>query len=418
MSVASPSPANSDLALRNQTRALASRRLFPGRMKAFDGLGLDLVVGKSEGFRIWDLDGREFLDLDLSGIHNFGHRHPKLLAALENGLQHTDMGHPLFARTSQAVLADRLAKATGLDYAIIAPSGTEANDIAIRSARRTTGRRKIVSCRYGYHGAAGLSGAAGSPTAAASFLCDYPAEFLTVEPNDYDAIEMLVSGGDIAAVMLEPVTQAAGYPEAPGDFWTRLQAVCRAHGTLIILDEIVTGLCKTGRYWGFQHFDVQPDILVVGKALSGGLYPVTACILSDKAGAWLEDDLFGYGGSFAGSELGCIVANAVLDLCEDPATLSNVDEMAVYFAEGLKTIASRDTQLESFTQLGLLYALHLKDDESMFPAMARLFKNGVLSIVAAYSPRSASVLIRPGLFVDKAYCDEALNRIEAALRHP
>lgn len=400
----------------DQTVEAARQHLFPGRIDAFQSLGMDLVMGRREGYRVWDVDGRDYLDLDLSGIHNVGHRHPEVVAALEHGVKDLDIGHPFFAKPAQGELAKKLTESAGLQYAVFTPSGTEANEVAIRTARRHTGRRKIVSCNSGYHGATGLAAAAGNPEGAASFNSDYPDEFFTVDPVNIKQIRDVLQAGDVAGLILEPVTQAAGYPLPEPDYWPEVQALCHRYGTLLIVDEIVTGLGKTGRLWGCEHFTIHPDIMVIGKALSGGLYPIAACLISGKVGGWLREDLFGYGGSYAGSELGCVVANRVFDLSSSPETLSHVESIANHFANGVDSLVERVPELVSYRQLGLLFALDFSEKDAMFKVMGACFQNGVIINVAASSPNHASVIVRPGLFVDEAFCAETLARMESALK--
>ncbi len=402
-------------ALHEETEALAREHLFPARLEIFHSMGMDLVMGRREGYRVWDVDGRDYLDLDLSGIHNLGHRNPELVATLHDALEMADIGHPFFARPAQADLAAKLAGSIGLQYAVFTPSGTEANEVAIRTARRHTGRRKIVSCNSGYHGATGLAAAAGNPGGAASFYSDYPNEFLTVDPVNIEQVEALLKVGDVAGLILEPVTQAAGYPMPPPGYWEEVQALCGRYGTVLIIDEVVTGLGKTGCLWGCEHFRIQPDVMVVGKALSGGLYPIAACLISNEVGGWLREEMFGYGGSYAGSELGCIVAAKVLELSSSETTLRHVHKIGEYFAGSLRGLQEKYPHLRDFTQLGHLFALHFTDENAMLRGMGACFEHGLIVNVAASSPRHASILVRPGLFVDKPYCDEVIERLDKAI---
>ena len=147
--------------------------LMPNRVEAWTGAGVPLVIGRREGYRLWDVDGRELQDLHLNGgTYNLGHRHPEMLAAMAEALETLDVGNHHFPSEARGRLAESLARHTPgeLHYAVFTPSGSEANDVAIKSARHATGRRKIVSLEAGYHGASGLSGAAGDDANAAYFL--------------------------------------------------------------------------------------------------------------------------------------------------------------------------------------------------------------------------------------------------------
>src|SRR3990172_9320762 len=143
---------------------LSARHVCPNRVASLGALGVDLVIGRREGYRIWDLDGRELLDYHLNGgVFNLGHRNPELVAALRDALDTLDVGNHHFPSVARAELAAALARVApgGLRYAVFAPSGSEAIEVALKTARRATGRRRVVSLRKGYHGITGLALAAG-----------------------------------------------------------------------------------------------------------------------------------------------------------------------------------------------------------------------------------------------------------------
>jgi acetylornithine/succinyldiaminopimelate/putrescine aminotransferase len=171
---------------------------MPNRVDTFGAMGVDLVIGKREAYRIWDMDGHELLDFHFNGgTYNVGHRNPHFLEILRKALETLDIGNHHFASGARANLAEQLAAATGLHYALFTPSGSEANDMAIKSARRFTGRRKIVAVDAAYHGRSGLSGVAGDDSAAKYFNSDYPDEFLRV-PFDDLALEKVEAAIKVA----------------------------------------------------------------------------------------------------------------------------------------------------------------------------------------------------------------------------
>ncbi|MEM6582589.1 MAG: aspartate aminotransferase family protein [Pseudomonadota bacterium] len=405
---------SSDARIREETLRNARAHLFPGRISAFEKVGLSLVIGRAEDYRFWDVDGREFLDLDLvGGLYNLGHRNPDLVKVVREVMEHSDMGQPFFPGVAQADLAARLAQSSNLQYTVFTPGGTEANDIAIRSARRHTGRRKVVSCGTGYHGAAGLAGAAGNAATANSFLSDYPGEFVNVTVNDLTELESALTHGDVAALVLEPATNASGYPDMSPGYFENARKLCDKHGTVLIMDEVVTGLGRTGHLWGFQKLEIQPDVLVIGKGLSGGLYPIGAAVLSKDVGSWLEVELFGYGASFAGSEIGCALAAAVFEKCSSRDTLNRINQTATYFLDGLKKIQSRHDKVRHIRKFGALFGLEMREGISNFELMSALFSQGVFANIAGYT--ESVVNLKPGLLADESFCDEALERIDRAV---
>lgn len=393
---------------------LAREYLFPNRIDSFDALGVDLVIGRREGYRFWDLDGRELMDLHLNGgTYNLGHRHPDLLDALLTSLQTADVGNHHFANPERALLAEQLAVATGLKYSVFTPGGAEANDVAIRSARRYTGRRRIVALEQGYHGRSGLSGAAGNPDNARFFNSDYPGEFTTVPFNNLDAMESTLRQGDVAAVIMETIPATAGFPIPDDDYLPGVRALCDRHGALYIADEVQTGLGRTGELWAVACWGVQPDILITGKGLSGGLYPVSAAVLSAEVGGWLAEDGWGYVSTFGGAEPGCAVGRAALRLSASTATLAGVRETADYLRAGLEDIRERRPFLTGINQKGLVIGLRFDDPHGGMRMSGALFQKGLWAMFASFD---RSVLqFKPGLLVDRNFCDEALSRLDDTL---
>ena len=395
---------------------LAHEYLIPGRVETFLGLGIPLVVGRREGYRFWDIDGHELMDFHLNGgTYSLGHRHPAIVQALDAALQTLDIGNHHFPSPARAELAEKLAAHTpgDLHYTVFASGGSEAVDVAIKSARRFTGRRKVVSMASGYHGHTGLSGAAGDDANARYFVSDYPAEFVKVPFNDLDAMRAALQGGDVAAVILETIPATCGFPVPADAYLPGVASLCREFGTLYIADEVQTGRGRTGWLWGVEAWGVEPDILVTGKGLSGGMYPVAAAVLRKDVGRWLTDNGWGHVTTFGGAEPGCMVGSRVLDLCRDPQTLAHVAEISDYLHAGLADIRSRLGYLKEIRRKGLVMGLVFDAPLGGVQMMSALFARGIWAIVAGFD---RSVLqFKPGLLIDRAYCDEALARFESAL---
>lgn len=391
------------------------RHVNPARVAVLQALGMDLVAARSEGYRVWDFEGREFLDLDLrAGVYNLGHRNPEIVSALLHALERSDMGFALFPGQHQAALAEKLATSAQLWNVLFAASGTEANDMAIQVARRCTGRRRVLSCASGYHGATGLSSVAGNPAFAEKFNSDSPGEFATFPLNGLEALEHELRKDDVAAVIIESSCNAAGYPETTPSFWSDLRALCDKHGTALVLDEIVTGLGRSGQAWGFQKVGVKPDIAVTAKGLSGGVYPIAAVMLSEDYAAWLQEDYAGFAGTYAGGELACAVGLAALELSTSEETLANVNKVAAIFGDGLKDLCTRYAWVRGVRQFGLLFAIEIDGEDAGLPLIKALYDRGVLTFPAANAGNVVNLKL--GHLVDEAFCTEALGRIEAALK--
>ena len=391
------------------------RYLYPGRVERMLDGGIDFVPGRREGYRYWDVDGRELLDLHLNGgTFNLGHRNPELCRILADGLADWDIGNHHFGSAPKAALAEALVKSApgSMQYVVLTSSGSEAIDVAIKSARRATGRKRIVALNAGYHGRTGLSGAAGDDEAARYFLSDKPGEFIKVPFNDLDAMRHALSDRDVAAVLMETIPATSGFPLPDDNYLPGVKALCEQFGSLYVADEVQTGLGRTGRLWAVEHWNLQPDILVTGKGLSGGLYPIAAAVLSEPAGRWLNDNGWGHVSTFGGADLGCLVASRVLQICSDPATLANADRQADYLLSGLQTLAERFPFLEEIRHKGLVMALKFADQATGLGMMRALYENGIWALVAGFD--QSVIQFKPGLLVDREYCDEVLVRVENA----
>ncbi|MFN8125657.1 MAG: aminotransferase class III-fold pyridoxal phosphate-dependent enzyme [Candidatus Nanopelagicales bacterium] len=392
-----------------QVLELAEKYVCPDRVRFLQGAGIDLVVGRREGYRLWDMGGRELLDLHLNGgVYNLGHRHPRIVAALIEGVATYDIGNHHFPSSQRALLARDLVTATpGMRYAVFAAGGGEAIDLAIKSARRATGRTRIVSAHDAYHGHTGLALAVGDQGAAHSFLSE-SADVTRVPFNDPDAVEAALAAGDVAAVILETVPATAGFvPPLPG-YLTAVRDACTRTGTLFIADEVQTGLGRSGSLWAISAQDVVPDALVTGKGLSGGVYPIAATLLGERAGGWLEEDGWGHISTFGGAELGCVVAREVLSLTQQ--LLPAVPGLAERWGQGLADLRERHSGwLTGVRQTGLIIGLEFAHEVGGMLMTRMLYDEGVWAMFAGFDRRVLQ--LKPGLLLD----GEDIDRVLAAL---
>jgi acetylornithine/succinyldiaminopimelate/putrescine aminotransferase len=402
---------------RAELLALAERHLCPDRVRTMTSLGVDIVMGRREGYRIHDVDGRSWLDLHLNGgVFNLGHRNPELVAALVAALDELDIGNHHFPSVERALLADALVESTpGMRYAVFASGGGEAIDLALKSARRATDRRRIVSAVSSYHGHTGLALAAGDRPTAEAFLATGPdQEFPQVPFNDLDAMARALATAPTAAVILETIPATMGFvPPAPG-YLAGVRALCDEHGALMIADEVQTGLGRTGTLWAIGQHGVVPDILVTGKGLSGGLYPIAATLLNERAGAWLETDGWGNISTFGGAEVGCRVARAVLEITSRPATQDNVAALTATFADGLADVAARYPQwLVEVRQAGLVIGLRFAHPLGGMLMTRACHGAGIWAMYAGFD---RSVLqFKPGLLLTPGEAQETLARLDGAI---
>jgi acetylornithine/succinyldiaminopimelate/putrescine aminotransferase/Ser/Thr protein kinase RdoA (MazF antagonist) len=299
-----------------------------------------------------------------------------------------------------------------MQYVVYTPSGSEANDVAIKSARWATGRSKVVALAAGYHGSTGLSGAAGNDETARYFGSDDPLHFVKVPFNDLAAMEGALRNRDVALVMMETIPATSGFLLPEEDYLPGVKALCERYGTLFLADEVQTGLGRTGRPWAIEAYGVEPDMLVTGKGLSGGLYPIAAVVMTERCGSWLREKGWGHVSTFGGSDLGCHVAIKALAMSMAESTLENVSRMAGYLRDGLDKIMARFPFFCGIRQMGLVMGLQFDSDTTSYLMMKALYENGIWAIVAAFD--ETVIQFKPGLLIDTAFCDEVLARFERA----
>ncbi|NHN91635.1 class-III pyridoxal-phosphate-dependent aminotransferase [Acetobacter sicerae] len=389
----------------------------PDKTRFWQSVDVPLVIGKREGYVLTDVDGHELIDVHLNGgTYNLGHRNPDLIAALTDALQYFDIGNHHFPSPSRTALAMKLLKLSGEPFERVAyaTSGSEAIDLAIKSARYATKRRRIISIRKAYHGHTGLAVATGDERFSQLFLADRPEEFVQVPFNDLDAMQAALKAEPAAAVIMETIPATYGFPlPAPG-YLAEIRRMCDEAGTLYIADEVQTGLMRSGALWAVSRQDVRPDILVTSKGLGGGIYPFGALLLTKQASGWLEQDGFAHMSTFSGSEVGCYVANAVLDLTTSPETVTNVQAIIAQFAAGLAGIRSRHADwFVGIRQEGLIIGLEFATAEGAKPVMRELYKRGVWAIFSTLDPRVLQ--FKPGLLLQSGQVDDILQRLEDAI---
>ncbi len=395
---------------------LFSRHVSSGKVAFFESAGIDFALGRREGLYLWDIqDEREVIDCHCNGgVFNLGHRNPQVIEALTRSLQELDIGNHHLISQQRAILARRLAQlAPGdLPYTVFGVGGGEAIDLAIKVARGYTRRGKVISAKGGYHGHTGLALAAGDEKYRAPFGPPAPG-FVQVPFNNVQVLEQTVDG-DTAAILLETVPATYGMAVPDEGYFPQVRALCDRTGALLIVDEVQSGLGRTGRLWAIEHFAVEPDIMVIGKGLSGGVYPITATCFRDELEVVFQQDPFIHVSTFGGAEVACPVALRVLEISADPAFLSHVREMAGVFAAGFAELAQKHPEvLVGLRQLGLMMGIEMVN-EYCGPLFTRAaYGNGLLSVYANNDPRVAQLL--PPLIIDRSLAEVVLERVDRTL---
>ena len=389
----------------------------PDKTRFWQKAGIDLVIGRREGYFLYDMSGRRLIDLHLNGgTYNFGHRHPELMETLKSALDYFDIGNHWFPSVARTALAEALVKVSpGMAYAVFAPGGAEAVDIAIKSARYATQRRKIVSIIKGYHGHSGLAVATGDERFTKIFLSGQPETFIQVPFNDIDAMDQALKSNDCAALIMETIPATYGFPMPKEGYLTACKALCEKHGAMYIADEVQTGLMRTGHMWGWQAYGVQPDIMVTAKGLSGGLYPISACLLNDKAGGWLHEDGAAHISTTGGAELGCVVAHKVIEMLQRPEIVTNVQTVTDFMAGMMREMMARHGDIfTGVRQKGVILGLEFFNHPEGAVGVSRaLYEHGVWAIFSSLDKRVLQW--KPGVLLTPETCLDIMERFEAAM---
>jgi acetylornithine/succinyldiaminopimelate/putrescine aminotransferase len=403
----------------SKTEVLERAKTFwnPDKTQFWIDAGVDLVIDRREDYFLWDMSGRRLIDMHLNGgTYSIGHRNPEVIQALSEGMQHFDVGNHHFPSVARTALAQRLVETAPPSITKVAfgSGGGEAIDIALKSARHATQRRKIVSIVKAYHGHTGLAVATGDDRFAKMFLADRPDEFVHVPFGDVDAMAQALSGNDVAAVIMETIPATYGFPLPPPGYLQAVKNLADKHGALYIADEVQTGLMRTGELWAITKYGVEPDIIVTGKGLSGGMYPITAAMLNDRAAQWLNQDGFGHISTFGGAELGCVAAIKTLEITNRPEVRSMVHYIADIFATGLRRIQSDHPDwFVGIRQNGVVIGLEFNHPEGAKFVMRELYENGVWAIFSTLDPRVLQ--LKPGLLLSRDLCEDVLDRLEVAV---
>ncbi|MCX6007236.1 MAG: aspartate aminotransferase family protein [Chloroflexi bacterium] len=388
-----------------------------GKAETFKSYDMEFVFGRREGPYVWDANsGKKLINCHCNGgVFNLGHRNPKVIKALQNSLKELDIGNHHLISEQRASLAEKLAELMPGDISctVFGVGGGEAIDLAIKLARGHTGRYKVISAIGGYHGHTGFALATGDEQYRMPFGPNLPG-FVQVPFNDPRTLEQAVDK-DTAAVIFETIPATLGMPVPHPDFFLHTRQLCSDRGALLVIDEVQTGLGRTGKLWGIEHFNVIPDIIVIGKGLSGGIYPMSATCFRKELESFFHQNPFIHVSTFGGAEVGCPVAMTVLEESSKPEFLQHVNELAGIFKDGFDELKKKHPKiLTGLRQLGLMMGIEMVND-NCGPIMTKAcYDHGILAIYANNDKRVCQLL--PPLIIDNHTASEIIERIDAALK--
>ncbi|MFQ6606702.1 MAG: aspartate aminotransferase family protein [Fidelibacterota bacterium] len=388
-----------------------------GKVAFFRNYGMDFVMGRREGPYLYDLDGEHRLfNLHCNGgVFNLGHRNPELSALLKETLDDLDIGNHHLLSKERAECAALLAELLpgDLNYTVFGVGGGEAVDLAIKVARGYTGKHQIISAKGGYHGHTGLALAAGDETYRKPFGPSFPG-FYQVPFGDLEALRSVVSKAETAAVILETIPATLGIVIPSREYLQGVRELCDERETLLIIDEVQTGLGRTGKLWAFEHFDILPDIVVIGKGLSGGLYPITATVLREPLVSVFDPDPFIHISTFGGAEIGCRLAKRVLEISSTSSFLEHVNHLAEQFRLELQGLQSKHKKhFLEVRQLGLMMGLKLNAPIAGPVLTKTAFDHGLLLVYANNDPSVCQCL--PPLNMNPELIPMVMEQLDSAL---
>ena len=373
---------------------------------------LDVVIERGEGVWVFDINGRKYLDcLSAYSAINQGHVHPKILHALVQQAGKLTLTSRAFRNNQLGLLSQQLYEFSGYEMSLLMNSGAEAVETAIKLARKWAynvkgipeNQAEIITMEGNFHGRTITIISFSSEQAYKDGFGPYTPGFRTIPYGDASALEDAINP-QTAAVLIEPIQGEAGVNVPPQGFLQDVRKISDQHEILVIADEIQTGLGRTGRKFACDHENVRPDMMVIGKALSGGFYPVSA-VLADR---WLMG-LFQpgeHGSTFGGNPLGAAVARASLDVIKDENLSANAEKMGEYFADHLAEIPSK--HIKEVRGKGLLIGVELKSSAGGGRRFAEALQEQGILIKETHE----NVLrFAPPLTIDRETIDWALERI-------
>ncbi len=386
-----------------------------GKARVFTSFDMDFVFGKREGVYVWDMEtGKELINCHCNGgVFNLGHRNQEIIRALEEAHEEIDIGNHHLISQFRALLARKMAELMpgDISYTVFGVSGGEAIDLAIKIARAYTRRHKIISAKGGYHGHTGFALATGDEKYKKPFEPLAPG-FYQVPFNDLESLERAVDS-ETAAVIFETVPATLGIYVPDKNFFKGVREICDRKGALMIIDEIQTGLGRTGKLWGIEHFGVVPDIIVTGKGLSGGIYPITATSFRTHLERVFHKDPFIHVSTFGGAEPGCVVAMKVLEISSSPEFFQHVNKVAEFFKRELNALKERNSDIIlSIRQLGMMMGIKMKDQTWGMMMTKACYESGLLCIYANNDPSVLQFL--PPLIIKEEEAMEVIRRLDKA----
>lgn len=392
----------------------AERRpgLPESRLRALQSVGAGFLEGAREGAWVCDADGHRYFDgVSGAGAFNLGRRHPALAEALVRAMHETDQGNFPMISIEKSALAEALAAfAPGaLDCAVFSVMRGEPVEFACKVARGFTGRAGLVGVEGAWHGHTGFALSLSECADAACYGPLIP-EVQRIPFGDLERAAQVI-GRTTAAIIVEPVQAENGCREASPEFLRGLEAICRKCGALLVVDETQTGFGRTGRRFAFEESGIAPDLLVLGEALGGGMFPIAATLLTQRVNTFMNKHPMIHLSTFGGSDIGCRVALRALELYNELRPWRNAAAMGERLKAGIGRLVDAGP-VRGVAGKGLLLALDLGTADAAAAFCKAAADQGLLLLPGMVAKHT--VLLRPSLLINEAEADAILEALRAA----
>ncbi len=377
---------------------------------------LPVVLEKGEGIYVWDVDGKKYFDfLSAYSAVNQGHCHPRIIKALTDQAQDLTLTSRAFYSSVLGEFEEYITKYFGFDKVLPMNTGAEADETALKLCRKWAYERKgvpenqakIIVCEGNFHGRTiSIISMSTDPDSYKGFG-PYTPGFVTVPYNDLDALAKELEDPNVAGFLVEPIQGEAGV-FVPGDgYLKKAFEMCKAKNVLFMADEVQTGIARTGKLLACDHEGVRPDVLILGKAISGGVFPVSAVLADDDVMLAIKPGE--HGSTYGGNPLGCKVAIAALEVVKDEKLAENAERLGKIFREELSNVKS--DMIELVRGKGLLNAVVIrnKNGKTAWDVCVAMKENGLIA-----KPTHGNIIrFAPPLVINETQLREALDVIKS-----
>ena len=381
---------------------------------------LPVVLDKGEGVYVWDVEGKRYFDfLSAYSAVNQGHSHPKIVDALIEQAQKLTLTSRAFYNSKLGEYEKKITKLFGFDKVLPMNSGAEAVETALKIARKWSyevkgikgNSAKIIVCENNFHGRTTTIVSFSNDPDAHNNYGPFTPGFIKIPYNDLAALETVLKedAENIAAFLVEPIQGEAGVYVPDEGFLKGASELCNKHNVLFIADEVQTGIARTGKLIACHHEEVQPDILILGKALSGGMYPVSAVLANNNIMNVIHPGQ--HGSTFGGNPLACAVAMAALDVVEDENLSERAEKLGQIFRNEMRMLIEKTDLIANVRGKGLLNAIIINDSQhspTAWNLCLDLKENGLLA-----KPTHGNIIrLAPPLVISEEQLMECVSIIE------